>query len=296
MELRQLTSFVTIAKLGSTTQAANVLGYAQSSITTQMQLLEGELGTKLFERLGRSLNLSSDGLKLLPYAQQILHLTHEAQQVMAVGETVKGTLTIGAVESLCVKRLPELVKEFRQRYPAVELVLRLGNCIDFPQLLTDNVIDVAFSLGQRNITSYLISELNCEEPMVLLAAPGHPLVGKVAVYPQDFAGEPLILTEDTCPYRKVFEAILNEAGIQPYSVLETGSLQAIKQFAMSGLGITLLPGIAVTEELAAGRLVKLPWGGPDFGMKTQVIYHKDKWLSPPIRALLDLAEEMLRKS
>ncbi len=293
MELRQLTSFVTVAKLGSITQAANVLGYAQSSITTQMQLLEVELGAKLFERLGRNLNLSSAGLKLLPYAQQILQLSYEAQQVLAVGETLKGTLTIGAVESLCVKRLPELVKEFRQRYPAVELVLKLGNCSDFPQLLTDNLIDVAFSLGQQNIPAYLISERCCEEPMVLLAPPGHPLLAQSAVFPHDLAGTPLILTEATCPYRSVFETILYEAGIQPYSVLETGSLQAIKQFAMSGLGITLLPAIAVTEELATGRLVELPWVGPDFEMKTQVLYHKDKWLSPPIRALLDLAAEML---
>ena len=81
--------------------------------------------------------------------------------------------------------------------------------------------------------------------------------------------------------------------IKPNLILETGSVQAIKQFTMSGLGITLLPRVAVEEELSQGRMVTLNWSGPNFGVVSQVLYHKEKWLSPALKAFLKLSKDML---
>src|SRR5690242_2052558 len=106
MEIRQLNTFTAIAKMGSFTQAAEMLGYAQSSVTTQIQLLESELETKLFERMGKSITLTSEGTRLLPYAQKILKLSEEAKSVIGNSDVPKGALTVGAPESLCVMRLP----------------------------------------------------------------------------------------------------------------------------------------------------------------------------------------------
>ena len=131
--------------------------------------------------------------------------------------------------------------------------------------------------------------------MLLLTAPGHPLINKEVVYPKDIENEPLILTELGCSYRAVFENVLRSYNIKPNMILETGSVQAIKQFTMSGLGITLLPRVAVEEELAQGKMVTLNWSGPDFGIVSQVLYHKDKWLSPALKAFLNLSRNMLYK-
>lgn len=114
--------------------------------------------------------------------------------------------------------------------------------------------------------------------------------------PKDIENEPLILTETGCSYRSAFEKILSEHDVKSNLVLETGSVQAIKQFTMSGLGITLLPKIAVEEELANGRLVPLNWVGPGFGIVSQVLYHKDKWISPALRAFLDLSKKIMCNS
>lgn len=113
MDFRQLTTFVTIAKLQSFSLAAQDLDYAQSTITTQIQLLEKELGVKLFERLGHRITLTSKGSRLLPFAEQILKLTSEAKDAMEDSGLPRGTLTVGAVESLCVMRLPKLLKAYR---------------------------------------------------------------------------------------------------------------------------------------------------------------------------------------
>ncbi|AGK99821.1 LysR family transcriptional regulator [Desulfoscipio gibsoniae] len=101
MEIRQLKAFVAVAKLYSFTRAAELLDYAQSSITAQVGSLEDELSTKLFERLGRQVVLTKDGEKLLPYAEQILKLTSEAKELVSSSAVPRGALSVGAVETLC---------------------------------------------------------------------------------------------------------------------------------------------------------------------------------------------------
>ena len=284
-----------ICKLQSFTQAADALGYAQSTITTQIKLLESELEVKLFERMGKTVTLTHEGKKLLPYAKQMLKLASEIKNIKSNDSDPSGILTIGAAESLCVLKLPEILKEYRKLYPKVEVSLKFGNCTDFRHFLRDNIIDVAFSLGTRIEADDFITEIVFDEEMLLLTAPGHPLINKEVVYPKDIENEPLILTELGCSYRAVFENILRSYNIKPNMVLETGSVQAIKQFTMSGLGITLLPRVAVKEELAQGKMVALNWSGPDFGIVSQVLYHKDKWLSPALKAFLKLSRNMLYK-
>lgn len=293
MDLKQLNSFLMICKLQSFTQAAEALGYAQSTITTQIKMLEGELEVKLFERIGKTVTLTHEGKKLVPYAKQMLKLNSEIKSVLSNNSLPSGVLTIGAAESLCILRLPEILKKYRELYPKVEVSLKFGNCTEFRHFLRDNVIDIAYSLGTRIEADDFITEISLNEPMLLLAAPGHLLIHRERIYPKDIENEPLILTELGCSYRAVFENILRSYNIKPNVVLETGSVQAIKQFTMSGLGITLLPKVAVEEELTQGKLVALHWHGPDFGIISQVLYHKDKWLSPAMKAFLELSKEML---
>ncbi|WP_238885361.1 LysR family transcriptional regulator [Clostridium sp. YIM B02551] len=293
MDLKQLKSFVTICKLQSFTGAADELGYAQSTITTQIKLLENELEVKLFERIGKNISLTHQGKKLLPYAKQMLKMSAEIKDVITNDSVPSGVLTIGAAESLCVLRLPEILKKYRSLYPKVEISLKFGSCSEFRHFLRDNIIDVAFSLGTKIEGSDFVTEIVSSEEMLLLTAPGHKLINKKNVYPKDIENEQLILTEVGCSYRAVFENMLGSYNIKPNLILETGSVQAIKQFTMSGLGISLLPRVAVEEELAQGRLVKLNWAINDFGIVSQVIYHKDKWVSPALKAFLELSKEML---
>ncbi|MFZ5595510.1 MAG: LysR family transcriptional regulator [Bacillota bacterium] len=295
MEIRQLKTFVAVATNGSFTRAAETLDYAQSSVTAQVQSLEAELSTRLFERLGRKVVLTEDGEKLLKYADRILKLTAEAREVIKGASVPRGTLCIGAPESLCVYRLPELLQKYRKTYPQVEIILRSGSCQDFIRWLKEGSMDVAFFLQRETEIPELVLKNLVPEPLVILAWPGHPLTKKESITPLDMDGENLIQTENGCSYRSALEDMLKEAGVRPASVTEFGSMEAIKKSVMAGLGIALLPLIAVEAELSAGLLKELRWSGPGFNMVTQLSFHKDKWISPALNEFIKMTGEMIEK-
>lgn len=294
MDFRPLKTFVTTAKLLSFTKAADHLGYAQSTITSQIQALEEELGTMLFERLGKPIKLTKDGEHLYTYAIQILKLSEEAKDLISSAIMPKGSLLIGTAESLCVHRLPQVFNTFRSRYPQVEINFSFDGSSDYRTRLRKNTIDILFFLDVACNEKDLITHILFEEPMAVIAAPNHPLTRKQQVLPQDINGEPLVLTAENCTYRRIFESILTQAGAKPSSIMGVSSNEVIKKFVCDGWGIGFLPHIVVRQELLTKQLVELPWAGPPFGIKAQLIYHKNKWLSPALKAFIDVTLETFR--
>lgn len=293
MDTRQLKAFIAVASTRSFTKAAEMLDYAQSSITGQVGSLEDELGIKLFERLGRQVMLTREGKRFIVYAEKILKLFSEAKEVASESLDPGGTLIIGAPETLSAVRLPPLIQQFHIRYPGVEMVLKRFRAKEMTTFLRNGQIDVAFCLGREMYSSDLVSEILAFEQVVLVSGAGHAITGKIPVTPRDIQGILLVLCEEGCGYRMVFKKILRDAGVQSGPVLEFGSIEAIKKCVIQQFGITLLPRMAVEEELSRGELTDLQWQGPDFDTNTQIVYHKDKWISPSLSAFLKLSREML---
>jgi DNA-binding transcriptional LysR family regulator len=294
MELRQLRTFQTVAATLSFTRSAEQLDYAQSSVTAQIRALEDELGVQLFDRLGRHIALTDAGIKLLDYAEKILHLADEA--VLAVSDSAEpaGQLIIAAPETLSGYRLPPLLKQFRAKFPRVQLILCSLSVSETLAHLSDGHVDVAVLLTDPPPEAYGVNVLPLiEERFMLLSAPEHPLANSGCIQPEDLRDESLLLTEIGCTYRTAFENRLLAAGVRPVTTMEFGSVEAIKQCVMANLGITLLPEIAVCSEVNQGRLVSLPWFEPDFHMVTRLLWHKDKWHSPALKDFIDLSEQIL---
>ncbi len=293
MEFRQLKTFVTIVKCQNFTKAAVQLSYAQSTVTEHIQTLESELGTLLFERLGKQLKLTPDGKLFYNYAEQLLKLSDEAKNQIAHSQTPRGLLTIATPESFCQYRLAPILKEFRERYPLVEIELSFGKYSDFSAKLRKNAADIAFFFDRPSSEPDLVTENLFEEPMAVIAAPNHPLAFKDRCFPEDCAGQTLILTEPGCTYRQLFESMLTQAGVKPASVFNMGNNEVIKQFVSDGWGIGFLPDIVVAQEVSVNKIVALPWGGAPFAIYAQIVYHKDKWFSPALRAFYNLVMQRL---
>ncbi len=293
MELRQLKTFAAIAKLGSFVQAADRLGYAQSTITSHIQILENEMGVKLFERFGHRIMLTNEGKSLVPYAEQIIKLTSEALAITANND-VSRKLAIGTGESLGTYRLPGLFQNYRRANPKIEMILKFANCTTICDSIRTNEIDIGIIINNKIVEEDLIVEDISNEQMLFLAAPDNPLALKEIITPYDLAETCVILTEPGCSYRSFLEKIVKDFRVLPQSFLEASSTEAIKQLIMLGLGISMLPRFTVEKELAEGRIHNICWDGPIPEYKVQMLYHKDKWISPTLQTFLSAARAYLK--
>lgn len=294
MDLKQLHTFRILTQTLSFSQTAIMLNYAQSTVSAQIQALEKELGVTLFDRLGKQVMLTNAGQRLLHYAERLLDLAGEAKDMVADAETPMGTLTVTAPETLCTYRIPAVLRTFRQRYPQVQLIFRPRPEVNLTRPLRGGYMDIAFVIDQPVYAPELCIKPLLTETILLVAYPAHPLAAATAVGPADLQADPILLTESTCGYRLLFEKTISEAGVRLHTMMEFHSVEAIKQCAMVGLGVAFLPEVAIAAELAQGRLVPLNWVGPTFQLVTQVIWHKDKWLSPAIHAFLQVVYAMMK--
>lgn len=292
MELKQLKTFVVVAETLSFSRTAEILNFAQSSISDQIKFLENELGCKLFERLGRNICLTNEGKKLLAYAEKILNLCDVAKQNITGTLSPAGILNIATAETLCVFRLPELFKKYCNSYPEVDVKLKMGNCENFPDMIRKNHVDLAFVLGKETVYPDIISKTLLQEPLVMVCSNTDLLGKREKIELCELQGKNLILTQSGCSYRDTFEEYLSSINVAVGSILELESIEAIKQYVASGFGISFLPRIAVEREIENGQLVKIEYIGPKFYASAQVLYHKDKWLSPAVKAILDMSLEM----
>lgn len=286
MELRQLHTFLAVAEALSFTRAAERLNYAQSSVTAQIQGLEAELGTRLFERLGKRVVLTEAGGRLQGYAARMVQQEAELRVAVPGALEPAGTLHVGAPESLCAYRLPPLLARFHERYPRVRLVFRPGACAELQRAVLDGSADVVFCFDAPARHDGVVGEDLVAEPIRLVVHPDHPLARARCVAPADLAGETILHMERGTAYRERFDQALAEAGVRPEVAIEFSSIEAIKQCAIARMGLAVLPDLAVAGELARGELVALRWHDRAFAVVTYVAWHKDKWRSPALEAFL----------
>lgn len=291
MEIRQLRTFQTVARMLSFNKAAEQLHYAQSSISAQIQALETDLEVKLFDRLGRRISLTEAGERLLQYAQKIVDLADEGLAEMGGSKEPAGALTIRVPESFCVHRLPPVIKRFRSRFPKVGLSFITCAVEDLQKDLRKGITDLAFLLTESIQAADLEADVLGFERLMLLSGPGHPLAASPKIRTRDLEGETILLSKADCSYRRPFEKILDHENVTTTAKLEFNSVEAIKHCVMAGVGITLLPEIAVGRDIDRGRLTPLLWEAGEMETALLMIRYKERWLSPTLKAFISMAKD-----
>lgn len=285
MDIRQLEAFLVVAKSLNFGESARLLNYSQSTISEKIHNLEAYLNARLFERIGRRVFLTEQGAKLIPFAERLIRDAEELKTLFKNEEALSGSIMVGAAETLCAFWLPPLLKEYRQLYPNVQISIKVGNCIDFPQWLQQNIVDVAFGLNDESCQHQLRQYTLFQGDTVFVVAPDHRLSVSVRVEPKELFGETLLLSEGYCGYPIDLRNLLAKEQVIAKTILEFGSLESIKQCVKNGLGVSMLPRIVVEEEVKRGELVILHWTGAPIMINAQMIFHRDKWISPPLSAL-----------
>jgi DNA-binding transcriptional LysR family regulator len=296
MEVRQLQIFRTLAEELNFTRTAEKVHTVQSNVTAQIKALEEELGTPLFDRLGRRVTLTDAGRNFLPFASQALAAMDQGHRAIQTGAEPSGPLRIGAPESVLTYRLPQVLHTFRRHFPHVELIFVPYMSMPFALELEAGKLDMAITMTDSLPSANIKSVRLRTEQVFLLADPSHPLASKSAVKPSDLAGQNLLLTESGCSYRQKLDRILALANIRPANITEFSSVEAIKECISLGMGLGLLPAIVVARELRQHHLKALNWTGPSLDIATHIIWHKDKWISPAMSAFMKTVKDKLADS
>lgn len=275
-------------------RAADALNYAQSTVSAQIKLLEEELGVSLFDRLGKRIVITEAGQKLMRYAQKMIDIEKETLTEISNSETLIGSISVRAPQSVGTYLLPSVLQQFQSQYPRVGFDVSSCALFTLGQELRSGIIDVAFLLAESVNAADLTAELIRIEPLVFVSDSNHVLTKSVGMTFRDLNGQSILLPKHDCSYKMQFEEMLTAENIRPSVMMEFNSIEAIKQCVIKGLGITVIPEIAVKEELAQEKLKKIPWLDEPMETGVLMIRHKDKWISPALQAFMDICRETMK--
>lgn len=253
---RQLQVFVETVAAGSLRAAAGRLHLTQPAASMALTEMERLLGGPLFDRARGRLHLNARGRELLPLARELLE-RHAgfAQAATGAGGALTGELRIGTSNTVGNYRVGELLGEFVRAAPQVAIRLRVGNTDDIARALLEHEIDVACVEGMA-----LPPGLDClpwrDDALLVCVPPGHPLARRRSLKAADFADASWVIREPGSATRLLTEQVLGRLP-PPRARLELSQTEAIKQAVAAGLGIALLPKVAVHDALGAGRLCAL---------------------------------------
>ena len=202
-----------------------------------------------------------------------------------------GSLRIALADSVCSTFLPGLLKRYHALCPQVELVLCTATADGMLQMLGTNQIDLAYTLDQPLLQPNLVLAADVPEPVCFIAPSAHPLAGQEAVTLEELPRQEFLLTERGMSYRDALDQCLAARGLAIHPYLELGSAALLCQMVEQGMGLSFLPEYIVRPALAAGRLARLNVPDCTVEMHRQLFYHRDKWLTPQMKAFIELVRQ-----
>lgn len=283
MELRQLEYFVAVAETGHFTRAAERLHVAQTSLSQQVRALERELGVALFERTSRSVRLTADGGRLLPHARAALAAVASAiRELREQAESPSGPLWFGVTPTVAAHLLPARLASFRDSYPRVELRLSENGALALETELSAGNLDLAIiTLPARH--GSLQTAVLVEEELLLGMAPNHRFAGREEVALMEAAGEPFVLYREGYGLRQAVLEACRLAGFEPRIALDGGETETVLRLAAAGLGLTLVPTLALDG--SPGRPWTVHLSSPTPRRTLALAWRSGRYLSRAARAL-----------
>jgi aminoethylphosphonate catabolism LysR family transcriptional regulator len=290
MRLTQLRSFHAVARAGGFTGGARLLHISQPTVTTQVRFLEETYGVELFYRRGHKVTLTPLGEQLYEMAQRIFALEGETVHLLEdSGELKSGQLRVGAVGPFHVT---EMLARFNQRYPGVEVSVRVGNSEVVQQGLVDYRTDVAV-LAQFTDDPRFHAVPYSRHPIVVFVHRKHRFAGRRTIRMADLEGEPMIMREEGSTTRKALDDALRKAKVKPRVAMEIGSREAIREAVIMGVGIAAVSDI---EYIPDPEIRMVSVSDAEMYTYAHVFCLKERREARLVRAFLEIVAELLSEA
>jgi len=292
---RRLQVFHAVAKHLSFTKAAEALFMTQPAVTFQIRQLEEHFNTRLFDRAHGRIALTAAGQVALDYAERILGMSAELDtRLKEISGQVAGPLLIGASTTIAEFLLPQILGEFKARYPAVVPRLFVANSEAVQDRVAERALDLGFIEGDSHLPS-LVTDVICDDELQVVCAPAHPLARLSAATPKALTEHSYISREPGSGTREVIDHYLEKAGVPPDAlqmVMELGSPEALKGLVATGLGYAIMSRATVAKETQLGQLVQIPLS-PRLKRQLAVVYAKERFHSRLVSGFVQFAKERL---
>lgn len=282
--LRQIDTFLEVARQQSVTRAADILRVSQPAVSMQLRQLEDALGLPLIEHVGRKISLTDAGRDFEEYASTIVAQLKQLDDAMADRCGVRKGRVELAIVGTAKYFVPMLLVRFRKRFPEIEVALHIQNREGLMNLLTRNETDLAI-MGRAPDTLECVATAFADNPLGIVCAPEHPLSRRRHAPLSILSDQEFVVRERGSGTRQAMERLFNEHGIDPPLVMEMPSNETIKQAVMAGMGLSFLSLRTIRHELASGHLVLLDLVGLPVMRQWYVTHMSAKRLSPAAKAL-----------
>jgi DNA-binding transcriptional LysR family regulator len=273
--LRQLQVFESVARNLNHSRAAAELYLSQPAVSMQIKQAENAVGLPLFEQVGKKIHLTAAGNELLNYARSMLQLMLEMESVFDQMKGLeRGQLSI-AVVSTANYFMPQLLAKFIQAHPKIQVSLSVANRDAVIRQLTENSADLAI-MGQPPAGTEMRADAFMQNPLVVIAAPGHPLAHTKKIQPNQLASETFLLRERGSGTRGVVERFFASHNLALPAHMEMDTNEAIKQSVQAGIGIGIISQHGIELELETNRLVVLDVDHFPIVRHWYIVHRKDK--------------------
>ena len=291
MDIKNLTTFVHVAELGNFSRAGERLGYSQPSISVQIRQLEEELGFKLFDRIGHAVRLTDKGHDVLHYAQEVLRLCQQMSLSSPDDAGRDVLIRLAASDSLSAYLLEERFSTIRSQYAGIRLNLTTAGTGDLFRLLNHNEVDLVYTLDSHIYDANYIIASEEKVGVHFVLSRDNPLAQKALLTKEDLLSQDFLLTEKGMSYRRLLDEWLAKDSLEIRPVLETGRADLLCSLAEQGLGVSFLPDYATEQAVARGAIVLKDAEGFHPELWKQLLYHREKWVSPAMQAVISLLAE-----
>ncbi len=293
MELRQITTFIRVAQFNSFSKAAESLGYSQSAVTVQIKQLEDELGTRLFDRMGKHISLTDPGYQFLNRSYEIVNEVNKARLSVSDTGPLHGSLHIGTISSLCDAKLPALLKRYWDRHPGVNVRVTTAEPEELISLMERGDVDLIYVLDEPRYNNSWRKLMEQKEDVVFVASSS--LAGELnrpeGLRMSDLFGMPFYLTERNANYRRVLDHYLESKNVSLTPALECSDTSFIIKMLEINRGVSFLPLYAVNRSIEQGRLSILHVTDYRASLYRQIFSHKEKWHTREMNEFIEMAGE-----
>ena len=295
MDMRTLKYMLSVEETGSITAAAREHFVTQPAVSIQLKKLQEELGTTLFEIVGREVRFTAAGKRILDYARRMSALEKEmAAEISGLTGLASGEVSIGTIDAASIYVLPAVYSSFRRKYPGIELRVDVSPTLPLIERMLDGRLDfVVGTLSAEKRAGVRETEI-FREKLIPIAPPDHPAAAKRGVDVETFAGHPFISFHRESVTRCMIEAALLDMGVTLEVAMEIDSQEAIKNLVASGLGLSILPHETVRGELGRGTLARPRVRGLKIDRSIGLIMPEKRHVTVAARAFLEVMKEELK--